>query len=119
MSSLAETYYTPEQYLALERAAKYKSESIDGKVYARAGTASGCSPRSAAWTVCSVCLRLAARWLSGRYTTRYACLPQRLKKQGNTITMRTRAKTEATMEDLMRVPGKAELVNGEIVHMPP
>ena len=27
--------------------------------------------------------------------------------------------TRATMEDLMRVPGKAELVNGEIVHMPP
>lgn len=29
------------------------------------------------------------------------------------------AKLPATMEDLMRVPGKAELVNGEIVHMPP
>jgi Uma2 family endonuclease len=27
--------------------------------------------------------------------------------------------TRATMDDLMRVPGKAELVNGEIVHMPP
>jgi Uma2 family endonuclease len=25
----------------------------------------------------------------------------------------------ASLEDLMRVPGKAELVNGEIVHMPP
>src|SRR5438552_2686042 len=37
MSSLAETYYTPEQYLALERAAEYKSEYINGKVYARAG----------------------------------------------------------------------------------
>lgn len=28
-------------------------------------------------------------------------------------------KVEATMEDLMRVPGKAEIVNGEIVHMSP
>ena len=27
-------------------------------------------------------------------------------------------KTRATIEDLSRVPGKAELVNGEIVHMP-
>ena len=31
--------------------------------------------------------------------------------------MKTR--TPATLEDLMRVPGKAELVNGEIVHMAP
>ena len=29
------------------------------------------------------------------------------------------AKPRATIEDLYRVPGKAELVNGEIVHMPP
>jgi Uma2 family endonuclease len=28
-------------------------------------------------------------------------------------------KTEATIEDLYRVDGKAELVNGELVHMPP
>jgi Uma2 family endonuclease len=28
-------------------------------------------------------------------------------------------KTEATIEDLYRVEGKAEIVNGEIVHMPP
>jgi len=28
-------------------------------------------------------------------------------------------RTPATFEDLMRVPGKAELVNGEIVHMAP
>lgn len=28
-------------------------------------------------------------------------------------------KTEATIEDLYKVDGKAELVNGEIVHMPP
>jgi Uma2 family endonuclease len=27
-------------------------------------------------------------------------------------------RTRATLEDLMRVPGKAELVDGEIVHMP-
>jgi Uma2 family endonuclease len=29
------------------------------------------------------------------------------------------AKTRATIEDLYKVEGKAELVNGEIVHMPP
>ena len=28
-------------------------------------------------------------------------------------------KTEATIEDLYKIDGKAELVNGEIVHMPP
>src|SRR5215207_8070159 len=28
-------------------------------------------------------------------------------------------KTEATIEDLYKVEGKAEIVNGEIVHMPP
>lgn len=28
-------------------------------------------------------------------------------------------RTPATLEDLMRVPGKAELVNGQIVHMAP
>src|SRR5216117_4035941 len=28
-------------------------------------------------------------------------------------------KAPATYDDLARVPGKAELVNGEIVHMPP
>ncbi len=33
--------------------------------------------------------------------------------------MVTRAKAEATIEDLYKVPGKAELVNGEIVHMSP
>src|ERR1043165_4802796 len=33
--------------------------------------------------------------------------------------MVTRAKSEATIEDLYKVPGKAELVNGEIVLMPP
>src|SRR5205823_3336643 len=30
-----------------------------------------------------------------------------------------KARAEATIEDLYRVPGKAELVNGEIVHMSP
>lgn len=33
MSSLAKTYYTPEQYLALEREAEYKSEYINGQIY--------------------------------------------------------------------------------------
>lgn len=30
-----------------------------------------------------------------------------------------KVKATATIDDLMRVPGKAELINGEIVHMPP
>lgn len=37
MSSLAEAYYTPEQYLALERKAEYKSEYINGYIYAMSG----------------------------------------------------------------------------------
>jgi Uma2 family endonuclease len=37
MSSLAKTYYTPEQYLALEREAEYKSEYINGQIYAMSG----------------------------------------------------------------------------------
>ena len=34
MSSPTKTYYTPEQYLALEREAEYKSEYINGQIYA-------------------------------------------------------------------------------------
>ena len=37
MSSLAKTYHTPEQYLALERKAEYKSEYINGEIFAMAG----------------------------------------------------------------------------------
>jgi Uma2 family endonuclease len=37
MSSLAEQYYTPEEYLALERKAEYKSEYINGQIYAMSG----------------------------------------------------------------------------------
>lgn len=37
MSSLTKTYYTSEQYLALERAAEYKSEYINGEIYAMSG----------------------------------------------------------------------------------
>lgn len=37
MSSLAKTYYTPEQYLALEREAEYKSEYVNGEIYAMSG----------------------------------------------------------------------------------
>ncbi|HEX9988720.1 MAG TPA: Uma2 family endonuclease [Chloroflexia bacterium] len=33
MSSLTKTYYTPEQYLALEREAEYRSEYINGQIY--------------------------------------------------------------------------------------
>lgn len=37
MSSLAQSYYTPEQYLALEREAEYKSEYINGQIFAMSG----------------------------------------------------------------------------------
>jgi Uma2 family endonuclease len=37
MSSLAHSLYTPEQYLALERKAEYKSEYINGQIFAMAG----------------------------------------------------------------------------------
>lgn len=37
MSSVAKTYYTPEQYLSIERAAEYKSEYVDGEIYAMSG----------------------------------------------------------------------------------
>jgi Uma2 family endonuclease len=37
MSSLTKAYYTPEQYLALERKAEYKSEYINGQIYAMPG----------------------------------------------------------------------------------
>jgi Uma2 family endonuclease len=38
MSSLPDYYLTPEEYLALERQAEYKSEYLDGVVYALAGS---------------------------------------------------------------------------------
>jgi Uma2 family endonuclease len=37
MSALAESAYTPEQYLALERHASYKSEYVNGGIFAMAG----------------------------------------------------------------------------------
>ena len=37
MSSVAKTYYTPEEYLALERKAEYKSEYINGQIFAMSG----------------------------------------------------------------------------------
>ena len=37
MSSLPQHYLTPEEYLAIERNAEYKSEYIDGIMYAMAG----------------------------------------------------------------------------------
>ncbi|HEV2881817.1 MAG TPA: Uma2 family endonuclease [Pyrinomonadaceae bacterium] len=37
MSSLPSYYLSPEEYLAIERQAEYKSEYVDGVMYARAG----------------------------------------------------------------------------------
>ena len=44
-------------------------------------------------------------------------MPSRSKKEYSQLPMST--KVEATIEDLYKVEGKAELVNGEIVHMSP
>ncbi len=38
MSAQPQSYYTPEEYLALERAAEYKSEYLDGAIFAMSGT---------------------------------------------------------------------------------
>ncbi len=37
MSSLAKSYYTPEEYLVLERKAEYKSEYLNGQIFAMSG----------------------------------------------------------------------------------
>jgi len=37
VSSLPTYYLTPEEYLAIERKAEYKSEYVDGVVYAMVG----------------------------------------------------------------------------------
>ena len=37
MSSIPDIYISPEEYLALERKAEYKSEYIDGEIFAMAG----------------------------------------------------------------------------------
>src|SRR2546421_13114293 len=37
MSSQAKVYYTPDEYLALERKAEYKSEYLDGEIFAMTG----------------------------------------------------------------------------------
>ena len=37
MASHAKTLFTPEEYLALERQAEYKSEYLDGEIFAMAG----------------------------------------------------------------------------------
>jgi Uma2 family endonuclease len=40
MATAALTYYTPEEYLALERHAEFKSEYIDGRIVAMTGASS-------------------------------------------------------------------------------
>ncbi len=37
MTALKQSFYTPEQYLALERQASYKSECVNGGIFAMAG----------------------------------------------------------------------------------
>ena len=37
MTALQKSFYTPEQYLALERQASYKSEYVNGGIFAMAG----------------------------------------------------------------------------------
>lgn len=37
MSSLAQTWHTPEEYLSLERDAEYRSEYVNGQIYAMSG----------------------------------------------------------------------------------
>jgi Uma2 family endonuclease len=37
MSSVTKAYFTPQQYLALEREAEYKSEYVGGQIYAMSG----------------------------------------------------------------------------------
>ena len=37
MSTQPQTYLTPEEYLAVERKAEYKSEYVDGVMYAMSG----------------------------------------------------------------------------------
>ncbi len=37
MSTVAQQQYTAEEYLALERNAEYKSEYVDGRIYAMTG----------------------------------------------------------------------------------
>ncbi len=37
MPLLAQSFYTPEQYLTLERQAPYKSECVNGGIFAMAG----------------------------------------------------------------------------------
>lgn len=37
MAALAQLFYTPEQYLAMERQASYKSEYVNGGIFAMAG----------------------------------------------------------------------------------
>ncbi len=38
MASLAKPRFTPQQYLAIERAADYKSEYVSGEIFAMVGT---------------------------------------------------------------------------------
>ena len=60
MSTAVEVRYTPEQYLALERKAEFKSEYIDGGIYPMSGA------RSPHIDVVAALVRLIGTWLVDR-----------------------------------------------------
>src|SRR5947208_6085564 len=75
-----------------------------------------------------MCSSMIAHWLSALRLSRKSWIRvfsdrSHARQYNPTPPARSRAavsiKTRATIEDLYKVEGKAELVNGEIVHIPP